>query len=105
MSCNLSVSESLLLRRALAFSACTSFIDPLSLGHLRGYRGSACLQLEALRRAVVGSAADWQLASVWRYAAVGLSSCPLAPHHWMALTISGARKQAVERVLHFKQFG
>ena len=40
MSCNLSVSESLLLRRALAFSACTCFIDPLSLGCLRGYGGS-----------------------------------------------------------------
>ena len=36
----------------------------------------AYLQLEALRRAVVGSAADWQLASVRRYVAVGLSSCP-----------------------------
>ena len=40
MSCNLSVSESLLLWRALAFSACTCFLDPLSLGHLRGYEGS-----------------------------------------------------------------
>ena len=40
MSCNLSVSESLLLRRALAFSACTWFLDPLSLGRLREYRGS-----------------------------------------------------------------
>ena len=40
MSCNLSVSESLLLRGALAFSACTCFLDPLSLGHLRGYGGS-----------------------------------------------------------------
>ena len=29
----------------------------------------------------------------------------LTPHHGMALTISGARKQAVERVLHLKQFG
>ena len=77
MSCNLSVSESLLLRGALAFSACTWFLDPLSLGRLRGYREVAYLQLEALRRAVVGSAADWQLASVRRYAAVGLSSCPL----------------------------
>ena len=36
----------------------------------------AYLQLEVLRWAVVGSAADWQLASVRRYAAVGLSSCP-----------------------------
>ena len=40
MSCNLSVSESLLLWGALAFSACTCFLDPLSLGHLRGYGGS-----------------------------------------------------------------
>ena len=41
MSCNLlSVSESLLLRRALTFSACTCFVDPLSLGRLWGYRGS-----------------------------------------------------------------
>ena len=36
----------------------------------------AYLQLEALRRAAVGSAADWQLASVPQYAAVGLSGCP-----------------------------
>ena len=70
MSCNLSVSESLLLRGALAFSACTWFLDPGDTGEV------AYLQLEALRWAVVGSAADWQLASVWRYAAVGLSSCP-----------------------------
>ena len=40
MSCNLSVSESLLLRGALAFSACTCFLDPLSHGSLWGYRGS-----------------------------------------------------------------
>ena len=40
MSCNLSVSESLLLWKALAFSACTCFLDPLSLGRLWGYRGS-----------------------------------------------------------------
>ena len=42
MSCNLSpVSESLLfLQIALAFSACTWFLDPLSLGHLGRYRGS-----------------------------------------------------------------
>ena len=25
---------------------------------------------------MVGSVADWQLASVWRYAVAGLSSCP-----------------------------
>ena len=40
MSCNLSVSESLLLQGASAFSACTCFLDPLSLGRLRGYGGS-----------------------------------------------------------------
>ena len=65
MSCNLSVSESLLLQGALAFSACTCFLDPLSLGCLRGYGEVACLQLEALRQALVGSVAGWQLASVW----------------------------------------
>ena len=43
MSCNLSVSESPLLWRALAFSACTWFSDPLSLGRLRGYGGSGIL--------------------------------------------------------------
>ena len=43
MSCNLSVSESLLLRRALAFSACTCFVDPSSLGRLQGYGGSGML--------------------------------------------------------------
>ena len=43
MSCNL-VSESLLfLRRAEAFSACTCFIDPLSLEHLWGYGRSGML--------------------------------------------------------------
>ena len=40
MSCNLSVSESLFLRGALAFSAYTCFVDPLSLGRLLGYGGS-----------------------------------------------------------------
>ena len=40
MSCNLSVSESLLLRGVLAFSACTWLLDPLSLGCLWGYGGS-----------------------------------------------------------------
>ena len=76
MSCNLSVSESLLLRGALAFSACTWLLDPLSLGRLWDTGEVTFLQLEALRWAVVGSAADWQLASVRQYAAVGLSSCP-----------------------------
>ena len=40
MSCYMSVSESLLLWGALAFSACTCFLDLLSLGCLRGYGGS-----------------------------------------------------------------
>ena len=40
MSCN-PVSESLLfLHGALAFSACTCFLDPKSLGRLQGYGGS-----------------------------------------------------------------
>ena len=40
MSCNLSVSESLLLWGTLAFSSCTCFLDPLSHGRLQGYGGS-----------------------------------------------------------------
>ena len=45
MSCNLSlVSESLLfLWRALVFSACTWFLNPMSHGHLQGYGGSGTL--------------------------------------------------------------
>ena len=44
MSCNLSISETLLfLWRALAFSACTWLLDPLSLGRLQGYGGSGIL--------------------------------------------------------------
>ena len=76
MSCNLSVSESLLLRGAMAFSACTWFLDPLSHGRLRGYRGSGIFATGGTEMGRGGSAADWQLASVRRYAAVGLSSCP-----------------------------
>ena len=104
MSCNLSVSESLLLWRALAFSACTCFLVPMSLGHLRGYREVAHLQLEVLRQALVASMAAWQLASVWWYAAVGLSSCPFDSSLWHALLISGTCEQGVERALHLKQF-
>ena len=85
MSCNLSVSESLLLWRALAFSACTCFLDPLSLGRLRGYGEVAHLQLEVLRQALVGSVAAWQLASVWQSAAVGLSICPFDSSSWDGL--------------------
>ena len=76
MSCNLSVSESLLLWRALAFSACTCFLDPCHLDVFRDMGEVARLQLEVLRQASVGSVAGWQLASVRGYAAAGLSSCP-----------------------------
>ena len=76
MSCNLSVPESLVLRGALAFSACTCLVDPLSLGRLRGYGGSGIFATGGATGGV-GSAADWQLASARRYVAVGLSSCPL----------------------------
>ena len=72
MSCNLSVSESLLLWRALAFSACTCFLDPLSLGRLWDTGEVACLQLEALRQVSVGFVVGLQLASVWRYAVARL---------------------------------
>ena len=66
MSCNLSIAESLLvLQRALAFSACTWFLDPMLLGHLLGNGGVAHLLLEALRQALVGSVAAWQPALVW----------------------------------------
>ena len=62
MSCNLSpVSESLLfLQRALAFSAYTWFLDAMSLvfGEIGGV---ACWLLEALRQALAGSVAAWQL--------------------------------------------
>ena len=76
MACNLSVSESLLLQGALAFSACTCFVDPCHLDVFGDTGEVACLQLEALRQAVVGFAAGWQLASVRQYAVAGLSSCP-----------------------------
>ena len=56
----------------------------MSLGRLQGYGGVACLQLEALRQALVGSVAAWQFASVWRYAAAGLSSCPFDSSSWDA---------------------
>ena len=76
MSCNLSVSESLLLRGALAFSACICFLDPLSLGRLPGYGGSGMFATGGTETGHGCSAAGWQLASVRRYAVVGLSSCP-----------------------------
>ena len=107
MSCNLlSVSESLLLRRALAFSACTCFVDPLSLGRLRGYGGSGMF---ATGGAETGLWLVLRLTgNLLQYGDTLLlvsQAVHLAPRHWMALTISGARKQAVERALHFEQFG
>ena len=66
----------------------------------------ACLQLEVLRQALVGSVTGWKLASVWRYAVVGLSSCPFDFLSRDGLAdVSCACEQAVERVLHLKQFG
>ena len=76
MSCNLSVSESLLLQRALAFSACTCFVDPLSLGRLRGYGGSGMFATGGAETGRGWFCGCWQFASVRRYAAAGLSSCP-----------------------------
>ena len=66
VSCNLSVSESLLfLQRALAFSACTCFLEtPCHLDVFGDMEGVAHLQLEVLRQALVGFAVAWQLASV-----------------------------------------
>ena len=64
MSCNLSVSEPLLLRRALEFTACTCFLDPCHLDIFGDTGEVAHLQLEVLRQALVGSVAAWQLASV-----------------------------------------
>ena len=85
MSCNLSVLESLLfLWRALAFSAYTCFLDPMSLGHLRGYGGSGTFAAGGTETGLGWFAAAWQLASVWRYAAVGLSSCPFDSSSWHA---------------------
>ena len=106
MSCNLSViSESLLLRRALAFSACTCFVDPLSLGRLRGYEGSGMFAT---------GGAETGLGWFCGWLATCFSNCDtlllvfqvvhLTPRHWMALMISRARKQAIERALHLKQF-
>ena len=106
MSCNLSVSESLLLRGALAFSACTCFIDPLSHGRLQGYRGK---WLFCNWRHWDGLWLVLPLAgNLLQYGDTLLlvsQVVHLASHHWMALTISCARKQAVERALHLKQFG
>ena len=68
MSCNLSpISESLLfLQRVLAFSACTWFLDPMLLRHFGDMgREVAHWLLEALRQALAGFVAAWQLASRW----------------------------------------
>ena len=107
MSCNLSVSESLLLWRALAFSACTCFVDPLSLGRLRGYGGSG---FSATGGAETGRGwfCGWLAGNLLQYGDTLLlvsQVAHLTSHHWMALTISCARKQAVERTFYLKQFG
>ena len=105
MFCNLSVSESLLLQRALAFSACTCFIDPLSLGCLWGYGGSGIF---AAGGAETGWLVLWLAGNLLQYGDTLLlvsQVVHLTPRHGMALTISRARKQAVERALHLKQFG
>ena len=106
MSCNLSVSESLLLGRALAFSACTCFVDPLSLGRLRGYRGSGIFATGGAETGLGWFL--WLAGNLLQYGDTLLlvsQVVHLTPHHGMALTISGAHKQAVERALHLKQFG
>ena len=106
MSCNLSVSESLLLWRALAFSACTCFLDPLSLGRLQGYGGSGMFATGGTETGL-GWFCGW-LATCFQYGDTLLlvsQVVHLTPHHGMALMISCARKQAVERALHLKQFG
>ena len=65
MSCNLSISESLLfLQRALAFSAYTCFLDHMSLGRFWGYGGSGTFAAGGTDTGLVGFAAAWQLASV-----------------------------------------
>ena len=105
MSCNLFVSESLLLRGALAFSACTWLLDPLSLGCLRGYGGSGMF---ATGGAETGPRLVLRLTgNLLQHGDMLLlvsQVAHLASCHWMALTISCARKQAVERALHLKQF-
>ena len=100
MSINLSVSESLLLQGALAFSVCTCFLDPLSLGRLRGYGGSGMFAIGGAETGL-GWFCGW-LATCFRTA---IRCCwsqvvHLTPRHGMALTISCACEQAVERVLH-----
>ena len=101
MSCNLSVSESLLLRKALAFSACTCFLDPLSLGRLRGYGGSGMF---AAGGAETGLGWSCGLLQYGNMLLLVSQVVRLTPHHRMALVISCTCKQAVERALHLKQF-
>ena len=101
MSCNLSVSESLLLWRALAFSACTCFLDPLSLGCLRGYGGSGTFAAGGTETGLgwfcglTGNLlqyGDTLLLSIWLL---------VTGRPW---SVSGTCEQAVERALHLKQF-
>ena len=90
----------------LAFSACTWLLDPLSLGRLRGYGGSGIF---ATGGAETGPWLVLRLTgNLLQYGDMLLlvsQVVHLASHHWMALTISCACKQAVERALHLKQFG
>ena len=104
MSCNLSVSESLLLRVALAFSACTCFLDPLSLGRLPGYGGSGLSATEALRGLWLVLWLHGNLLQNGNTLLLVSQVAHLTSHHGTALLVSGPCKQAVERALHLKQF-
>ena len=105
MSCNLPVSESLLfLQRALAFSAYTCFIDPMSLRHFRGYGGVAHLQLEALTQTLLVLRLHGNLLQYGDTLLLVSQVVHLTPRYSMPLLISGTCEQGVERALHLKQF-
>ena len=106
MSCNLSVSESLLFfQRALAFSACTCFLDPMSLAHLQGYRGSGTF--------VAGGAETglgWFCGCMATCFSMAIHCCwSLKLSIWLLITGCPClslvpERQGVERALHLKQF-
>ena len=105
MCCNLSVSESLLLQRALAFSACTCFIDPLSLGRLRGYGGSGIFATGGAETGL-GWFCGW-LATCFSMAICCCWSLKLSI--WLLVTGWPRRSlvpasRLLKRVLHLKQF-
>ena len=105
MSCNLSVSESLLLRGALAFSACTCFLDPLSLGRLRGYGGSGMFATGGTETGL-GWFCGWH-GNLLQYGDMLLlvsQIVHLTAHHSTPLLISGTCEQGVDRALHLKHF-